>query len=101
MSAHHAHGSTRAARPPVRDRAGTEPRTARSPLRLRRVLAAVFLPLFALGAAGFAVGAARWTPGDRPDRDVLIALAAACAALAVIAAADLAVVHRRLTASRR
>ncbi|GHB33286.1 hypothetical protein GCM10010377_24770 [Streptomyces viridiviolaceus] len=81
-------------------RTGTEPVTARSPLRLRRLLSAVFLPLFAAGAALFGVWAADTGPGESPGRDTLVALAAVCAALALLAAADLLAVSRRLRRER-
>ncbi|MCF2436377.1 DUF6343 family protein [Streptomyces thinghirensis] len=47
-------------------RTGTEPVTAQSPLRLRLLLSAVFLPLFVAGAAFFGVWAADTGPGDSP-----------------------------------
>ncbi|MBD0417952.1 hypothetical protein H0H10_01985 [Streptomyces sp. TRM S81-3] len=81
-------------------RTGTEPATAQSPLRLRLLLSAVFLPLFAAGAAFFGVWAADTGPGDSPGRDTLVALAAVCAALALLAAADLIAVRRRLRRER-
>ncbi|MFI2640917.1 DUF6343 family protein [Streptomyces sp. NPDC018610] len=81
-------------------RSGSEPRTARSPLRLRRWLAGVFLPVFAVAAALFAYGATRSGPGDSPSSTVLAALAGICAALALATAVDLLVVARRLRAGR-
>ncbi len=47
-------------------RTGTEPVTARSPLRLRLLLASVFLPLFVAGTVLFAVWAAGLTPATAP-----------------------------------
>ncbi|KOX01940.1 MULTISPECIES: DUF6343 family protein [unclassified Streptomyces] len=76
-------------------RTGTEPATARSALRLRLLLSAVFLPLFAAATAGFAVWAAHQGPGDSPGTGPLTALAAVCGLLALAAALDLAVVARR------
>ncbi|MFF6879985.1 DUF6343 family protein [Streptomyces sp. NPDC012474] len=81
-------------------RTGTEPRTAQSPLGLRLLLSAVFLPLFLAAASFFGVWAARSGPGDSPDRVLLVALAAACAALALTAVVDLWVVVRRLRRER-
>ncbi|GAA5078044.1 DUF6343 family protein [Streptomyces similanensis] len=81
-------------------RSGTEPRHARSPLRLRRLLSGVFLPVFALAAALFAYWATRSGPGDSPGGTVLATLAGVCAALALIAAVDLLVVGRRLHSGR-
>lgn len=77
-------------------RGGTEPRTARSDLRLRRVLASVFLPVFAAAAVLFAVWAGRQGAGDRPAPAVLTGLAVGCAVLALVTAVDLVVVVRRL-----
>ncbi|MGW1605372.1 DUF6343 family protein [Streptomyces eurythermus] len=76
-------------------RTGGEPVTARSALRLRLLLGAVFLPVFAAATAGFAVWAAREGPGDSPGTGPLTALAVICGLLALGAAADLAVVSAR------
>ncbi|MFI8946182.1 DUF6343 family protein [Streptomyces sp. NPDC053750] len=81
-------------------RTGTEPTTAQSPLRLRRLLSAVFVPLFVAGAAFFGVWAADAGPGDSPGRGSLVVLAVVCAAFALMAAADLLVVSRRLRRER-
>ncbi|MEU1465190.1 DUF6343 family protein [Streptomyces sp. NPDC005727] len=77
-------------------RTGTEPVTARSPLRLRLLLSAVFLPLFAAETAVLAVWAAHSGPGDSPGSGALTVLAVICGVLALAAALDLAVVTRRL-----
>ncbi|MGW1164503.1 DUF6343 family protein [Streptomyces sp. NPDC001153] len=76
-------------------RTGTEPATARSALRLRQLLSAVFLPLFAAATAGFAIWAARSGPGDSPGGGPLTVLAVVCGVLALAAALDLAVVTGR------
>lgn len=81
-------------------RTGTEPVTARSPLRLRLLLAGVFLPLFVAGCALFAVGAADAGPGDSPGRGPLILLSAVCGVLALTALLDLLVILRRLRRER-
>ncbi|MBT3150479.1 hypothetical protein HTV45_06180 [Streptomyces sp. CHD11] len=81
-------------------RTGTEPVTARSPLRLRLALAGIFLPLFVAGCALFAVWAANAGPGDSPGRGPLIFISAVCGFLALTAALDLAVVLRRLRRER-
>lgn len=81
-------------------RTGAEPATAQSPLGLRLLLACVFVPLFCVAAAFFALWAADWSPGDSPGRGARVALAAVCAALAVSAAIDLAVVVRRMRRER-
>ncbi|MFE2042402.1 DUF6343 family protein [Streptomyces sp. NPDC059477] len=82
-------------------RTGTEPRTARSPLRLRMLLSGIFLPVFVAGAVGFAIWAALSEPGDSPGRAVTVTLAAVCAALALAAGVDLAVLVRRVREERR
>jgi hypothetical protein len=92
-----------AQRPPRRhrERTGTEPRTARSDLRLRRTLSLIFAPLFLLGAVGFALLAWRVGPGGTPpDRGTYIFFAAVCAALTVVAVIDLAVIARRMASGR-
>ncbi|MFC7814944.1 DUF6343 family protein [Streptomyces sp. NPDC057367] len=81
-------------------RTGTEPVTAQSPLGLRLVLSALFLPLFLAGAAYFGVWAADAGPGDSPGRGGLVVLAVVCAALALLAVADLMVVLRRMRHER-
>ncbi|MHC3474733.1 DUF6343 family protein [Streptomyces sp. 7R007] len=81
-------------------RTGSEPTTARSPLRLRLLLAAVFLPLFVAAAVLFGVGAGQWEHGDSPSRAVLATVAAVCAVLALTAAMDLWIVAQRLRRER-
>ncbi|MEU0284331.1 MULTISPECIES: DUF6343 family protein [Streptomyces] len=81
-------------------RTGTEPVTARSPLRLRLLLSCVFLPLFVAGTVLFGVWAARSDSGDSPGPGPLVLLAVVCGVLALTAALDLAVVLRRLRQER-
>ncbi|MFI8202994.1 DUF6343 family protein [Streptomyces sp. NPDC085937] len=81
-------------------RTGTEPVTARSPLKLRLLLASVFLPLFVAGTVLFGVWAARSDSGDSPGTGPLVLLAVVCGVLALTAALDLAVVLRRLRRER-
>ncbi|MET8894058.1 DUF6343 family protein [Streptomyces albogriseolus] len=81
-------------------RSGTEPVTARSPLKLRLLLASVFLPLFVAGTVLFAVWAAGSDAGGSPGRGPLILLAVVCGVLALTAALDLGVVLRRLRRER-
>ncbi|MFF8726874.1 DUF6343 family protein [Streptomyces sp. NPDC015171] len=98
----HRHGRASAPAPPPSGafgsrspRTGDEPATARSALRLRLLLSALFLPVFAAATAGFAVWAAHQGPDDSPGPGPLTALAVVCGLLALAAALDLAVVSRR------
>ncbi|MGC0413674.1 hypothetical protein RKD32_006603 [Streptomyces sp. SAI-195] len=78
----------------------SEPVQARSTLRLRLSLSALFLPLFLAGAAFFGVWAAVTASGDSPGRGILVVLVVVCGAFALLAAADLLVVVRRLRSER-
>ncbi|HEX4817223.1 MAG TPA: DUF6343 family protein [Nonomuraea sp.] len=73
----------------LRNRAGTEPVTARSPLRIRRILSWVALA-FCLVATVFFVWRAMAT-----GEEVWRWEAAIAAGVAVVAAVDLAVLRRR------
>ncbi|MBE1590651.1 DUF6343 family protein [Nonomuraea angiospora] len=73
----------------LRNRAGTEPVTARSPLRARRILSLVALVLGMAAAVLFAVLAAN------TGAEVWRWEAAIAAVVAVVAAADLALLRRR------
>lgn len=75
------------------DRAGTEPRNARSPLGLRRALAWVAVVAGTVIAVVFAVIAATTT--GSPNRSASITAAAIGAAVALIGAINAAVLHRR------
>ncbi|MGW5972475.1 DUF6343 family protein [Streptomyces sp. NPDC055186] len=81
-------------------RTGTEPVTARSPLRLRLLLAGAFLPLFTAAAVLFGLWAAESGPGDSPGRGALVVLTVVCGVFALSAAVDLWVVIRRLRRER-
>ncbi|MBJ6642477.1 hypothetical protein H4N48_03270 [Streptomyces sp. BSE7-9] len=81
-------------------RTGTEPVTARSALRLRLLLASVFLPIFVAGTVLFAVWAAGADEGDSPGSGPLTFLAVVCGVLVLTAALDLGVVLRRLRRER-
>ncbi|WP_406430205.1 DUF6343 family protein [Streptomyces sp. NBC_00631] len=81
-------------------RTGTEPVTARSALGMRLWLSVCFMPLFVAAAVLFAVWATRSDTGSTPTPSQLAGLAALCAALAVFAAVDLAVVLRRRKTER-
>lgn len=81
-------------------RTGTEPSTAQSAVRMRRLLAALFLPLFGAATVLFALLAAAAHPGDALDRGELLFLAVVCGVLALTAAVDLWVVGRRLRRER-
>ncbi|MEV5896582.1 DUF6343 family protein [Nonomuraea fuscirosea] len=73
----------------LRNRAGTEPVTARSPLGARRVLSLVALVLGVVAAVFFAVRA--MSTGE----EVWVWEAVIAAVVAVVAAIDLAVLRRR------
>lgn len=102
MSSHQVHGAGAGQRrhPRWEPRSGTEPRTARSDLPLRRLLGWIFAPLFLLGAAACGVFAA--SAGGGPDgyRTPLIAFGALLAVLFVVSVVDLVVVHRRMAYER-
>ncbi|GJF30706.1 hypothetical protein KNE206_34060 [Kitasatospora sp. NE20-6] len=85
----------RTVRTPRYWRSGTEPATARSDLKLRFLLSVLFLPVFALMTAGFAVWAARSGGTDVPSSGTLVVFAVCCGVLTLLAAADLWVVVRR------
>lgn len=75
------------------DRSGREPRNARSPLGLRRVLAWVAVVAGTAIAVVFAVIAATTT--GSPNRSASITAAAIGAVVAVIGAINVAVLHGR------
>ncbi|MBW8794222.1 MAG: hypothetical protein JF597_11665 [Streptomyces sp.] len=81
-------------------RTGTEPVTARSPLRLRLLLSGIFAPVFVAATAYFAVWAADSGPGESPGRGPLTVLAVVCGVVALLALIDLVVVARRLRRER-
>ncbi|GAA2406254.1 hypothetical protein GCM10010420_37690 [Streptomyces glaucosporus] len=80
---------------PGRSRTGTEPVTARSALGLRLLLSALYVPVFLAGTVFFALWAADAEPGDAPSGESLTTIAWICAALTLVAAADLVVVLAR------
>ncbi|WP_207892352.1 hypothetical protein [Streptacidiphilus pinicola] len=82
-------------------RSGAEPSSALSDLPARRLLAAVFGPVYAAGAVLFSLMAAAAKPGDPAARNTWIAFAAVCALLALIAAVDLLVIRARMATERR
>ncbi|MFH9942487.1 DUF6343 family protein [Streptomyces murinus] len=90
--AHRAHP-----RAPRRTPSGTEPATARSDLRLRLILSALFLPVFTAATVGFALWSVHQGPGASPGSGPLTVLAVVCGVLALAAALDLV----RVTARRR
>ncbi|MFD8544834.1 DUF6343 family protein [Streptomyces sp. NPDC059649] len=87
--------------PEDRRRSGSEPVTARSPLRLRLVLSAAAVVVFGAGTARFAVWSAASGPQDSPGPTVLLVLAVVCAVLVLVAALDLVVLLRRIRRERR
>ncbi|WP_432132413.1 DUF6343 family protein [Streptomyces tendae] len=78
----------------------SEPLHAHSALRLRLLLSVLFVPLFLAGTVFFGVWAADTGSGDSPGRGMLVVIAVVCGALALLAAADLLVVIRRLRSER-
>ncbi|MFF4287392.1 DUF6343 family protein [Streptomyces sp. NPDC001633] len=87
--------------PPGRRRSGTEPVTARSPLRVRLVLSAAAVVVFGAGTAGFAVWSAAAGTQDSPGPTALLVLAVICGMLVLLAALDLVVLVRRIRRERR
>ncbi|PWI42922.1 DUF6343 family protein [Streptomyces sp. ICBB 8177] len=77
-------------------RAGSEPVTARSPLRLRSALAAVALVVFAAGTGALAWWSTATTTDGSPNTAELATLAGVCGVIAATALVDLLVVRRRL-----
>ncbi|GAA3471225.1 DUF6343 family protein [Nonomuraea roseola] len=73
----------------LRDRAGTEPATARSPTRARKILSAIALPVALVAAVFFTVRAVS------TGAEVWWWEAAIAYAVALLAAVDLAVLLRR------
>ncbi|MER6051512.1 DUF6343 family protein [Streptomyces sp. NPDC001793] len=78
-----------------RPRTGTEPVTARSPVRLRLIMASAALVVFAAATAGLVIWAASAGPNTYPGRNALLVLAVVCGILALLAAVDLVVLARR------
>ncbi|MEE1927029.1 DUF6343 family protein [Streptomyces sp. TRM 70351] len=85
----------------IRPSTGTEPVTARSPLRLRLLLALLFTPLFIAGAVLFWAWASTSGPQDAPTAGSLRTLAWISTVLAVLALVDLVIVQRRIRRGRR
>lgn len=78
-----------------RTRTGTEPVNARSPLRLRMILASVFVPVFAAVTGLLWYWTTQTGPGDSPDQGALRLLTLLCALVTFFAVVDLLVVLRR------
>lgn len=83
-----------------RQRTGTEPVEARSPLRLRLILATAAVVIFAVATVRLAMGAHSARPHDSPSPTVLLVLAVVCGVLALAATLDVAVLIRRLRSQR-
>ncbi|WP_051807328.1 hypothetical protein [Streptomyces sp. NRRL F-2664] len=110
MASHHRqwhHRSGRAADRQARAAAarwrhdGSEPRWARSDLRLRRLLSLVFAPVFVLTGVLLLVLGFRASTAAGPPQGVCTALAVGCFLLALVALADLYVIRRRTREQRR
>ncbi|MEW2587163.1 hypothetical protein [Streptomyces virginiae] len=80
---------------------GSEPRWARSDLRLRRLLCLLFAPVFALTGVLILLLGSEATPTTGPPPDVWTALAAGCFLLALVALVDLYVIGRRRREQQR
>jgi hypothetical protein len=93
-------------RPPSRaegrrwSRTGSEPTTAMSDLTLRRALSRLFGPLFLAGTVAFSYLAADSGANRLYGQTAYIVFAAVCAACALLAAADLILIHRRMRERR-
>ncbi|MFG2833339.1 DUF6343 family protein [Streptomyces sp. NPDC048434] len=83
-----------------RSRTGTEPVEARSPLRLRLILASAALVVFAAATVRLAMGAHSAGPHDSPSPTVLLVLAVVCGVLAIVGMLDVVVLIRRLRSER-
>ncbi|WP_033196143.1 DUF6343 family protein [Streptomyces xiaopingdaonensis] len=93
-------GAHRAPHSWIRQRSGTEPVTARSPLGLRMLLSSVFAPIFAAGAALLWLWTVNSGPHSVPTEGSLRVLAIVCTVLAVLALVDLVVVTVRRRTGR-
>ena len=89
-------GSHRAPHPWVWRRNGSEPVTARSPLRLRLLLSAIFTPVFLAGAGLLWFWTVQSGPDSVPTEGSLRVLALACTVIAALALVDLLVVATRI-----
>ncbi|MCF6525365.1 DUF6343 family protein [Streptomyces sp. JJ36] len=83
------------------ERTGSEPLTARSALRLRLLLATLFIPLFVAGTLLFWYWSEQAGPEDVPGAGSLRTLMAICAGLALFAVIDLVAVVLRRRRERR
>ncbi|MBF9071249.1 hypothetical protein [Streptacidiphilus fuscans] len=72
-----------------------------SDLPARRLLAAIFGPVYLLAAGFFAFLAVNAKPGDVSGRNTFLGFAATCGLLALIAFVDLLVIRARIAAERR
>jgi len=81
-------------------RAGTEPVTARSALRVRLILSALFAPIFLAGTGLLWFWTTQTGPGGVPDRGSLWVLTLVCLAIAAFAVLDLVVVLFRRRQAR-
>ncbi|MET9572938.1 hypothetical protein ACFYNW_38720 [Streptomyces virginiae] len=80
---------------------GSEPRWARSDLKLRRLLSMLFAPIFALiGVLMLLLGSGAPAAAG-PPQGIYTALAACCFLLALVALVDLYVIRRRRREQQR
>jgi hypothetical protein len=84
-----------------KERTGTEPSTALSDLPARRMLIAIFGPVYLLGAVFFGFMAVAAKRSDVVARNTWIGFASFCALLAVVALIDYLVVRARIAEEQR
>ncbi|MFF0549671.1 hypothetical protein ACFYUL_11990 [Streptomyces sp. NPDC004311] len=80
---------------------GSEPRWARSDLKLRRLLSLLFAPIFVLTGVLMLLLGSGSIPVSDPPPSVFTALAACCFVLALVAVVDLYVIRRRRREQQR
>ncbi|WP_143568827.1 DUF6343 family protein [Streptomyces amritsarensis] len=80
---------------------GSEPRWARSDLRLRHLLSLLFAPIFALGGVLLLLLGAEAAATAGPPPTLYTALAVCCFLLALVALVDLYVIRRRRREQQR
>ncbi|WP_079273069.1 DUF6343 family protein [Streptomyces sp. TN58] len=80
---------------------GSEPRWARSDLRLRRLLSLIFAPVFALIGVLMLFLGSEATTAAGPPQGIYTTLAVCCFLLSLVALVDLKVISRRMREQAR